>query len=476
MDSPATIVLILLALLGAPLLLVAAFRWQRALVFALPFLVVLNGVAIPIGASSLHLDQVGVALLLVPLTAQLLVGARRFRHDSTVWWLAAILLLNVVATLLHSPARTYSLLQCANLASVWIIYLVLLNVIDTERDAEQFLRCVQWSAICAGVIGTLAFVLASIGLPVGGAEVSRLAAERLTEAYGAYGTMVEPNLLGSFSAAHLVMAIVLLAIGAQRTDAAQPPALLRWVVVIASVTLLLTFTRAAWLGAIFGLAWFAIVGVRTLALRIPLRRIIAPLGVALALGVVLLLLPGATATALRFKLLNLVNFGSQTVVLRFVTYSLALQQLVDHPIVGWGTFSFAPLVAQGSDFQQFENWRSLWIGNYLLLALHDTGILGLAAWCGALWSVLARGMETVRRRAAHDARAAARALALTVGVATLFVPFLATSGFSLGFPWLLMGLLAAEGRLAREATPAPSASPATVRDDRPPEGLPAVAT
>jgi len=40
----------------------------------------------------------------------------------------------------------------------------------------------------------------------------------------------------------------------------------------------------------------------------------------------------------------------------------------------------APLTAEGVDFQRFENWRNLWIGNYVLLAVHDTGVVGLGLW------------------------------------------------------------------------------------------------
>src|SRR5262245_52262952 len=184
-------VVILLALIAAPLLLLAVFRWRRAFLHALPFLVILNGVGIPIGSSSVHLDQLVVLLLLVPLTVQVLVGERRFQHDSTVWWLAGIWILNVVASLLNSPARTYSLLQCANLATVWVIYVVVLNFLDSREELDAFFDRVLWAAILACAIGITAFVLAVAGFPVGGAEVSRLAAERLTEAFGAYGTMVE---------------------------------------------------------------------------------------------------------------------------------------------------------------------------------------------------------------------------------------------------------------------------------------------
>jgi hypothetical protein len=143
-----------------------------------------------------------------------------------------------------------------------------------------------------------------------------------------------------------------------------------------------------------------------------------------------------------------VNLQSQTAVIRGITYSMALDQTTVHPWIGWGTFTFAPLTAEGADFQQFENWKNLWIGNYLLLALHDTGIVGLGLWCGLLWSIVARGVRAVR--AAAPADAGALAIALTTAVSSLLIPFLTTSGFSLGYPWLLIGLLGAHCGLTRQ--------------------------
>jgi O-antigen ligase len=155
-------------------------------------------------------------------------------------------------------------------------------------------------------------------------------------------------------------------------------------------------------------------------------------------------------------------------VLRLVTYAMALQQWLDHPLLGWGTFSFAPLVAQGADFRQFENWRNLWIGNWLLLALHDTGVVGLALWIGLVTSILRRGVRAARRLRPHDRVAAGGVAALTAAVASLLVPFLATNGFSLAYPWLLIGLLGAHCRLAEEAAPATATAPAPA----PPVGAP----
>ena len=435
------------------------------LVMLLPFLAVPNGLAIPVAGASLRLDQLAACVLVVPLGASVLLGARRLWFDKTMWWLAAILAVNLIATALHSPAPIYSLLQCASLTSVWFIYVLLVNFLDTPDALNAFLRRLMWAAIVGSVIGIGAFLLASAGVDIGGAEVSEAAAERLTKAFGAYGVMVEPNIFGSFTSAALVLSIVLIA-GLPRDGSAKKELrLAAWTAGISAVGLVLSFTRAAWVGTVI-----ALVGCLVAAGRVqmrPRRSIAKPLAIVGVLVAVLLLAPGNAANLFRFKLLNLVNLQSQTAVLRLLTYSIALDQTATHPIIGWGTYTFAPLVAEGNDFQQFENWRNLWIGDFGLLALHDTGVIGLLLWCGMLWSVLSRGVRAAVALCGFDSLASLHTLAVVGAVASLLVPFLTTTGFSLGYPWLLIGLLGAYARLAaveREAPPeevpaAPAAMP-----------------
>jgi hypothetical protein len=449
--TPTNAVLLAIA---AGLAIVASVLWRRALVMGLPFLIILDGVSFRLGGASVKLAQLAAVVLVVPLAASVLIGARRLRVDATTKWLAAIFALNVISSFLNSPARGHSIAQCASLASVWVIYLLLLNYLDTRAELETFFRSVLLAAVLASVLGIGAYTLGILGVDVGGAETSAAAAERLTRAYGAWGTLVEPNLFGSFNGAVLVMVVGLLVAASQRPADASSPRLMRWVAVFAAIGLLFSFTRAAWLGAVTGILWFVWIAARTIAVRVRLRRVLAPLGVVLALSLVLLLLPGDAGVLFRFKLLNLVNFGSQTAVLRLLTYTMALQQSLDHLVLGWGTFSFAPLVAQGGDFQQFDNWRNLWIGNFLLLALHDTGIPGLLLWCGMLWSVIKSGLNATRAFAASEPVFASRTLALSAAVISMLIPFMTTSGFSLGFPWMLIGLVGAHSRLAFEDAPA----------------------
>jgi O-antigen ligase len=457
------VALIALAIIAAPALALGAIRWRRAIVMALPFLVTLNGLAIPLGVSSVRLDQLAACLLVVPMVAPVLTGARRsLRVDAVCWWLLAILVANVVASALHSPALSYSVVQCANLASVWVIYLLLINFLETREELEAFLGRVIWAGIAAITIGIIAYTLAIAGFDVGGAEVSQIAAERLTEAYGAYGTMVEPNILGSFAGAHLVLAVALL-VGALSHEVA-PTRLraIRWLAVISTIGLVLSFTRAAWIGAIAALLGVGLFAARRLAGRIHVKRWLASLGALSLAAIALLSLPGTAGNLLRFKLLNLVNVATPTGISRLVTYAMALEQTAKHWFIGWGTYTFAPLVAEGADFQRFENWRNLWIGNYLLLALHDTGVVGLLLWIGLLWTILVRGLRATRDLATLDPSSGTRTAALTAAVASLLIPFLATTGFSLGYAWLLIGLLGAHCRLADATRTSPSPRPVSI--------------
>src|SRR5262245_7701223 len=414
--SPTSMIVMLAA---AALFGVAAIRWQRTFVMALPFLATLNGISVPVGGASVRLDQLVAIALMVPLTASTLIGRRTLRTDRTTWYLLAILAMNVLATVVNSPSRGYSLSQCANVASVWIIYIILHNLLETREDLNAFFHRMLWAAGTASVLAIGAFGLAAAGVSIGGAEVTSSAAQRFTAAYGAYGTMVEPNILGGFAAAYLVACVSLLVdrVGPQNVRT------IRWVAGLCAIAFVLSFTRGAWLGAIAGMGCLAIMRWRGLAGRIRVRYIVLPLAAAAVLVGALLAAPGDAGTLFRFKLTNLINVGTQTGITRLVQYSLALQQWIEHPVLGWGTFTFAPLVAQGTDFQQFDNWRNLWIGNYLLLAAHDTGLLGLGLWVVMLWGLLTRSASVVRRLRQTDPVMSGRTFVLSLAVVTLLVAF-----------------------------------------------------
>ncbi|MEO8621439.1 MAG: O-antigen ligase family protein, partial [bacterium] len=319
--------------------------------------------------------------------------------------------------------------------------------LEDPRELEEFLRYALLGAIVASTIGIAAFFLALSGVNVGGAEVSASSAKDLTTAYGAYGTMVEPNILGSFSAAYLLLAAAMLVARTRGLASLVSVALLRWVVALTAISLVITFTRAAWLGAIIGFVCLLALGDVKLRARFRSGRVALSMASVALVVVALLLLPGNVGTLFRFKVMNLINPASQTAIVRLFTYALAFEHIIQHPVLGSGTFSFAALAAQGADFQQFENWRHLWIGNYLLLALHDTGVIGLMMWVVLLATIIARPLRVLRAMPSRNGEDAGRMLGLVAAVASMLIAFLSTSGFSLGYSWLIVGMLAAYCRV-----------------------------
>ncbi|MEP6620176.1 MAG: O-antigen ligase family protein [bacterium] len=439
-----------LVLIAAPVATFVAIRWRRALLLSLPFLVTLNGVPLSGGGVSLRLDQLVACLLMIPLLAGAVAGTRRVRLDAASVCLMALLATNVLSSVLNSPVPAYSIRQCVNLASTWVIYVLMLNFLESASELEEFLACVVWAAIAASATGVIAFVLAVSGASIGGAEVSTSAAENLTHAYGAYGTMIEPNIFGSFTAANLLLCGAMLVGRSGESSPRISRTLLRWAVVFTGIGLVLSFTRGAWLGTVVGAACLIFAGRRTIRLRFRAGPLLASLVVTGVLLGILLVLPGETGTFFRFKLANIVNPASQTALVRWFSSIVALDQAAQHPFIGWGTFSFAALTAQGVDFQQFENWRNLWIGNYLLLALHDTGVIGLVFLVGVVVTVLTSASRAIRAMARAQNEYASRVLGLTAAFASFLVAFLATTGLSLGYSWLFMGLLACYARLVNE--------------------------
>jgi O-antigen ligase len=416
---------------------------------ALPFLVTLNGVAPRFGDASLRLDQIVATLLVIPLFAGAIAGTRRVRLDRASWWLLALLAVNVAASAINSPVPWYSIRQCLNLGSAWVIYVLLINFLEDLEELEKFLNRVVWAAIAASAIGIIAFALAAMGLHVGGADVTTSAAEYQTSAYGAYGTMVEPNIFGSFTAAQLML-VVALFVAATRESTTISLKLLRWAIALTATGLVLSFTRAAWLGGIAGFVCFWLLSGRMPNVRLRVGGVLAVFAAAGVIVTVLLLVPGDVGTIFRFKIANLFNVASQTAIVRLVSWALALEQTSQHPVMGWGTFTFGALTAQTADFQSFENWRNLWIGNYLLLAVHDTGVIGLALLIGALAIVIKQALRVLKTMSMEDRKHASRVVGLVAALAVFLVSFLATTGFTLGYSWLIVGLLAAYCRVLGE--------------------------
>lgn len=425
-----------------PLVVIGVALWHRELLAAIPLAVGLNGIPLVFGGTNVRVEQIiGVALSLA-LGTSVVLGQRRLFVDRTAKWLAVVAFLHFLASALFSPARFYSLQQSASLLAVWTLYIVITNYIGDARALDTFFRTVIQAGILYSTIGIAAFLLKRAGFEVGGANVDAAS----TAPFGAFGTMYEPNIYGSYCAAYFIVALAIIAFGELRRDHTERGA---WSLLLAAgAGLMLSFTRGAWLGALAGIGVVVFLASRIFGVRIRPARLLLPVAVLAAFSIAFWYLPFDGAEFFRYKVRNLVNVQSDNAIVRLLTYSLALEQFVRHPLLGWGTFSFAPLTTEGLPFREFEGWHALWIGNFLLQELHDIGVVGLLAFLAMLWSLMMTGYRLARLMLQSDVVLASRHLALLAAFVTLLVAFVFTTGFPLGYPWMFAGLLGAFSRVS----------------------------
>ncbi len=119
---------------------------------------------------------------------------------------------------------------------------------------------------------------------------------------------------------------------------------------------------------------------------------------------------------------------------RFGTFQKAFQDWQDHPLIGNGANSFAQKYTNSSN-------SSDWIGNLVLMVLHDSGIVGgfcLLGWLGNLgfqvWQFYRKNKNSEDR---------SLVMALGFSLMGLLVAFQISSAFWLGFCWLYLALFKA---------------------------------
>ncbi|MDB4879084.1 MAG: hypothetical protein JWL60_530 [Gemmatimonadetes bacterium] len=447
MDREYLVLFAAIAVTGA---LVAAVAGRRALFAALPLLVTLNGITMTTPIGMVRFDQLAGLLIGLGFALAWMLDPQPLPIDRAMRWMLALLLLALWSSLFASPDRRYSVAQTANYFSAIWIYVVVLLSTDTVDDVDRVLDAFVIAGIVGGVVGILAFGLGMAGLPVGGANVDL---SLRGTAFGAFGTMREPNIFGSFCQIFFVFGVALVQLPSTAARV-LPSGRLVLLLVVSSLGLVLSFTRGAWIGALVGLIGITVLNAVVFGARVRYGRVLIPVVIALVAGVVTWNVSPDAQEFMEEKLVNLVNPQSENAAIRLLMYGRALENIRQHPWFGWGTYSFAPMSVSGIDVRLLGNQHDVWIGNYILLTLHDTGVAGLLVFGGILLSVLRPAVRVAKAWVRADPVHAVRLSGLVAAFGSLLVSFLTSSGFTFGYPWLLLGIIGAYlrvGRAAREA-------------------------
>ena len=429
----------LVALLG-----LLAICWKPGVglaVFVAIVAVVPFGV-IPLPLAGAQLTFVDAALIATSgaVLMRVVFGASRLTFDAPAVALLAFVGLALVAFLVGSavtPITPELARRVGKLLASLCFFLIVRTMLTSTRQVDRLTRWLMLGGALQGAVGAGLMLLSPltqlglltrlqvIGYPT--TDVLRYVPgpnDTYTDHLRAIGTSVDPNVFGGT----LMLALALIAV----QWASPEPVLRRSVLLLLALPtgagVLLSLSRASWLGLAAGLL---LVG----ALRF--RRILVFGSI---VGLVLLVSPVGRDVVARF--ISGFSTADRATAFRVGEYANALTLLQRYPLLGIG-FGGSP------DIDVTAGVSSV----YLLVA-EQTGLLGLGAYIAALasvWLIGVRNLTATRDRKLQGVRAAFLAAITGALVAGLLDHYFANQAFphAVALFWVYAAGLVAAGRLAR---------------------------
>lgn len=390
------------------------------------------------GNFTIRPEHIVTIWIIVIWLGQLMLNRVKLHSVPFIYPILALLGMNLLSSFLFSPDAGFSYQNCALLALYMSMFIITVNILS------EYQGMLQRIPLLIAVVGVLQAVFGIISIASFNAGFQMLGAHKTYAGIGvaARGGFEEANLLGAFMA---VVGLVMFAhiIVNSEWNQRGPYLMLGFTVVM--IALMLTFTRAAWVGFMAG----AILLVFMLR---PKGNFFSPRALAIMLIVgcffVLVGIPlgnyvtgstGGEQEAFSDRISNLFNFSEGSGEGRAEIQTRAIERWRTSPLLGLGTFS---LPAQ-------EAGRSAvgaWIYSSIIQSLHDTGLIGLIFM---LWIYIGGFVMGVRAFLKVRTRFWRATLAgATMGWLALTIASQASSFIWLGLPWIYFGFLVTASRYA----------------------------
>jgi O-antigen ligase len=432
---------------------VAALAWPEAATLLVVFLVYTNalGVAVAEHGAPQTVGALAPLLLMLPIAAALRHGDR-LRVNGAFGWILGLLAVQAAATVLAVDQGVAAGQVISFISEGVVLYLLVYNAV---RTPETLARCLWVILLAAGWLALVSafqhFASSPLRPFMGFAQVDSAFLQGRTESPRLSGPLGDPNYYAQILLAAIPIGYVL----CQRARSVAARVLAAGSTALCCVAIALTYSR----GAAVGLAF-----VLVLMLVMRMVRLKHVLAVAAGLVIVVLLVPtyanrvgsltqvqGATAEA------GTDPDADQSAQGRTTEMLAAALAFSDRPLLGVGPGGF-PIVyrtyaerigtgvhetteagsRRGEEAQREAH-------NMFLSIAAELGLLGLVAFCGALWVTL-RGL--LRARDGGRARSADLATALLLSiVAYVGAGLFLTLAFERYF-WLLLALAGAAASLA----------------------------
>ena len=422
----------LLAVVSRPVVGLALFI---VVVATLPFGVI----PVPLAGAQLTFVDAVLIVTFVGVLTRVVFGASRLTLDTPALALLAFVLIAVLALVAGAAVSpiTPELARRVGKLLASVFFFVIVRALLTKGDRLE--RLTRWLIVGGAVQGaagaglmalspvtqlTLLTRLQIVGYP--GADVLRYvpgANDTYTDQLRAIGTSVDPNVFGGT----LMLALALIVVQWASPEPVLRKSILLVLALPTAAGLLLSLSRASWLGLTIGLL---LVG----ALRY--RRILT---LASLVGFALVLSPIGRDIVTRF--ISGFSTADRATAFRVGEYANALTLLQRYPLLGIG-FGVSP------DIDVTAGVSSV----YLLVA-EQTGLLGLAVYVVALasiWLIGLRGLTAMDDPKLQGVRAAFLAALSAALVAGLLDHYFANQAFphAVALFWVYAAGLVGASRLA----------------------------
>lgn len=370
-----------------------------------------NNIVFELGAT-IRLDYV------VCLSAMLLyVGSWRAKRPVEFWWLAAMLTVLLISSIVASVAPAYSIRKLTILGIYVIGAAVILSPAAHRRPMMQVLGeflAVGNRVLAVSLIAYL--LLITVGLDIGFIKARDQAWLR--------GPMLNPNTFGSTASTLLILNAAVALRSELRASAHAG-----WTLV-AAACVFLSYTRAAWLLAlVFGAAiatwWLWGSGrIRAVHLALAATVVVAALSIA----------PLGSALGFDDKFASLFALSEGTALDRLLIANEGIQDWLSNPVFGTGFQTYELLVGADED-------PTVWVPSVMFVQLLQYGGTGaLLCFLCFLYVLHRRSLDQLRR--AGGWRAGDVLIPLLMCIDLLVVAYQVTSAIVLAYFWFFAILLA----------------------------------
>jgi len=433
------------AMVGALLALLTIARWPYGALITLVGMSAMPRFFVELFGWKARPEHFAVVIVSLAVCICLLRSNLEIRLETPDYCVLAYVVMNYVSSTFgsSSPSQTLRWALLNNLA-VLSYFLVRLLV----RDAEIFGKAFR-VLLAVGFVESVYGILCYASHQILGTTVGVELGQYLTDIAGPYGSLVEANLFGAYSGCTAVLGLGVYLTGERR---------LRYLVCffVGALATVLSFSRAALAALVVASMW---VFWRARDAKEQHRSRVATL--VLAIGLILLIVVPAVGGVVQERFAGLFTqgrLGEESAVGRLIEAQEALQEFSEHRLIGTGTASLQLSFDWGGYVPDWSDHFG-WVGNITVRILHDTGLLGMAAFLGFLGALAWKIRSGLRGRS----RQAPMLIALSAGALLYAISFQATDATLSAFPWVHLGFLASATTLVGESNESANAEGTTVR-------------